>query len=60
MKCLIKANDRRCVHVFLFFFFAWPARHFLLYLEVTPLDKSAELEVALKTDNVGKGQRFWM
>lgn len=34
------------------------ARHFLLHLEVSPLDKSAELEVALKTDNVGKGQRF--
>ncbi|XP_075887012.1 phospholipase A1 member A isoform X4 [Nelusetta ayraudi] len=34
------------------------ARHFLLHLEVSPLDKSAELEVALKTDNAGKGQRF--
>lgn len=46
-----------CVPIF-FFFFARPARHFLLHLEVSPLDKSAELEVALKTDNVGKGQRF--
>lgn len=47
-----------CVFFCLFFFFARPARHFLLHLEVSPLDKSAELEVALKTDNAGKGQRF--
>lgn len=45
---------------FLFFYFVGPAHHFLLHLEVSPLDKSAELEVALKTNNVGKGQRFRM
>lgn len=34
------------------------AHHILLELEVSPLDKSAELEVTLRTDNVGKEQRL--
>ncbi|KAM9347784.1 phospholipase A1 member A [Symphorus nematophorus] len=34
------------------------AHHILLELEVSPLDKSAEVEVTLRTENLGKEQRL--
>ncbi|XP_047193403.1 phospholipase A1 member A isoform X4 [Scophthalmus maximus] len=34
------------------------ARHILLELEVSPLDKSAEVEVTLRTENLGTEQRL--